>query len=182
MNNILVIVDMQNDFVTGALGTAEAKAIVPYIQERIRIAREHNDQIIFTRDSHGGDYMNSREGYNLPVPHCIMGTPGHDIIPELAEMIDMEADLVINKPTFGSNVLRHEIHFLNEALDRDITEIEFIGVCTGICVIANAVLLKTDFYEQTLISVDAKGCACVTPESHQTALAAMKLLQINIKE
>lgn len=182
MNNILVVVDMQNDFVTGPLGTTEAQAIVPYIQEKIRIAREHGDRIIFTRDSHGADYMNSREGYNLPVPHCIMGTPGHDIIPELAEMIDLETDLVINKPTFGSNVLREEIQYIDEELGNDVTEIEFVGVCTGICVLANVVLLKTDFYEQTLISVDAAGCACVTPESHKTALAAMKLLQINIKE
>lgn len=182
MNNILVIVDMQNDFVTGSLGTPEAQAIVPYIQEKIRVAREHGDQIIFTKDTHGPDYLDSREGYNLPVKHCIKGTPGHDIIPELDSMIDLHDDLILEKPTFGGNILREEIAFIDEAVGQDVTEIEFVGVCTGICVLANAVLLKTDFYEQTLISVDAAGCACVTPESHETALAAMKMLQINVKE
>lgn len=182
MNNILVVVDMQNDFVTGSLGTPEARAIIPYIQEKIAIARQHGDQVIFTRDSHGAHYLQSMEGVALPVEHCIMGTPGHDIIPELAALIDINDDIVINKPTFGSNVLRNEIDFIAESLNYNITEIEFVGVCTGICVLANVVLIKTDFYDNTVISVDARGCACVTPQSHETALAAMKMLQINVKE
>ncbi len=178
MNNVLVVVDMQKDFVTGPLGSPEARAIVPYIMAKIEEARRNGDQIIFTRDTHQRNYLETQEGRNLPVEHCIKGTEGHDIIDTLAAMIDIHDDIVLDKPTFGSNDLVMQIQFIEEAVET-INEIQFVGVCTGICVIANAVLAKTNFLE-TLVTVDASCCACVSPESHETALKAMELLQINV--
>lgn len=179
MNNILVVVDMQNDFITGPLGTKEAQAIVPYIEERIRAARSNGDQIIFTRDTHESNYLQTREGLNLPVEHCIRNTSGWQIIDELISLFNIQDDVILDKPSFGSYDLGDEIHYRN-CLE-EITEITLVGVCTGICVLANAVMLKA-LLPEVLITVDLNGVACVTPETNAIAIAALKLQQINIKE
>ena len=165
---ILAVIDMQNDFVDGALGTAEAQAIVPRVCEKIR---GFDGAVLYTRDTHGPDYMNTQEGRNLPVPHCIKGSEGWQIVEELQDLA-AEAP-VFDKPTFGSTALAH--YLAAEKPD----SITFCGVCTGICVISNALLAKAVLPE-TPVRVAASCCACVTPESHQTALDAMKLCQIEM--
>jgi len=166
--HILVVVDMQNDFIDGALGTPEAVAIVPYVKQCI----EHFDgKVIFTRDTHFADYMDTQEGKNLPVPHCIQGTPGWQIRPELEALRQTEA---IDKLTFGSSELPRIL-----AREESIDSITFVGLCTDICVISNVMITKAFFPEVPLI-VDAKGCAGVTPQSHKNALEAMKMCQITI--
>lgn len=168
MKKVLIVVDMQNDFVTGVLGTKEAAAIVP---EVAKLVREFDGDIIFTRDTHHEDYLDTQEGKNLPVVHCIEGTEGWEIVPELKELAD--GSEIINKPTFGSMELAQVLK------ERNYGEILLCGVCTGICVISNAMLAKAAVFE-TPVSVAAGCCACVTPESHSTALEAMKLCQIAI--
>jgi len=166
--HILVVLDMQNDFIDGALGTPEAVAIVPYVKQCI----EHFDgKVIFTRDTHFADYMDTQEGKNLPVPHCIQGTPGWQIRPELEALRQTEA---IDKLTFGSSELPRIL-----AREESIDSITFVGLCTDICVISNVMITKAFFPEVPLI-VDAKGCAGVTPQSHKNALEAMKMCQITI--
>lgn len=168
MKHLLVVVDMQNDFVNGVLGTKEAAAIVP---EVVKLVQGFEGDIIFTRDTHHEDYLNTQEGKNLPVVHCIEGTEGWEIVPELKELADRA--YVINKPTFGSMELAKLL------TERGYGEITLCGVCTGICVISNAMLAKAAVPE-TPVSVAADCCACVTPDSHHTALEAMKLCQIAI--
>ena len=165
---VLVVVDMQNDFIDGALGTSEAVAIVPYVKETIE---KFDGRIIFTRDTHFENYMDTQEGKNLPVPHCIKGTEGWQIRQELDALRTTEA---IDKITFGSKDLVDALK--NE---ENIESITFVGLCTDICVISNAMLVKA-FYPEIPLFVDAKGCAGVTPESHQNALNAMKMCQIKI--
>lgn len=167
MSKVLIVVDMQNDFVDGVLGTKEAVEIVPGVIDKVRAAAENGCDIIFTKDTHNSDYLNTNEGRNLPVEHCIKGSKGWEIIPQLSGY----ADNVIEKCTFGS------INLPEKVLCYD--EIELIGLCTDICVISNALLLKAHFPEKT-ISVDASCCAGVTPQSHNNALEAMKMCQINI--
>lgn len=171
---VLVVVDMQNDFVTGALGTKEAQEILPRVQEKInQYSHEPGCIILFTQDTHDAKYLLTQEGRNLPVEHCIEGTKGW----ELADNDWLQYSIPYRKGTFGSEKLVKDLKSDN-ALYR-IDSIELVGVCTGICVLANAVLLKTALPEVP-IKVDASCCACVTPESHQTALAAMQLLQIEV--
>ena len=165
---ILVVVDMQNDFIDGALGTKEAAAIVPYVKE---VIENFEGRIIFTRDTHFENYMDTQEGKNLPVPHCIKGTEGWQICPELEVLRTTEA---IDKITFGSKDLVEVLK-----AEENVESITFIGLCTDICVISNAMLVKA-FYPEIPLYVDAKGCAGVTPESHQNALNAMKMCQIKI--
>ena len=165
---ILVVVDMQNDFIDGALGTKEAAAIVPYV---IEVIENFEGRIIFTRDTHFENYMDTQEGKNLPVPHCIKGTEGWQICPELEALRTTEA---IDKITFGSKDLVEVLK-----AEENVESITFIGLCTDICVISNAMLIKA-FYPEIPLYVDAKGCAGVTPESHQNALNAMKMCQIKI--
>lgn len=165
---ILVVVDMQNDFIDGALGTPEAVAIVPYVKELIQ---KFDGKVLFTRDTHFSNYMDTQEGKNLPVPHCIQGTPGWEIRPELEVLRTTEA---IDKLTFGSSQLPEILK-----KEENIESITFIGLCTDICVISNVMITKAFFPEVPLI-VDAKACAGVTPESHKNALAAMKICQITI--
>lgn len=162
----LVVVDMQNDFIDGALGTPEAQAVVENVREKIAHYREHGDQIIFTRDTHGADYLQTQEGKNLPVEHCIEGTHGWQV----AEAVDIPECEHVSKGTFGCSDLYKYIRG---------TEVELVGLCTGICVISNALTLKA-FLPEMRISVDPRCCACVTPQSHQTALEAMKLCQIHV--
>lgn len=166
---VLCVIDMQNDFIDGALGTKEAEAIVENVKAKIELYRKNGDTVIFTRDTHSEDYMNTQEGKNLPVPHCIKGSKGW----EVSEKLDTASDKIIDKPTFGSFELAEYISTL-----ADVDEIELIGLCTDICVISNAMILKARFTE-TPIKVDSSCCAGVTPESHTNALGAMKMCQIN---
>ena len=165
---ILVVVDMQNDFIDGALGSPEAVAIVPYVK---RLIESFDGKVFFTRDTHTENYMDTQEGKNLPVVHCIKGTQGWQIRDELDSLRKTEA---IDKITFGSSKLVKVL-----SCEENIESITFVGLCTDICVISNVMITKAYFPEIPLI-VDAKGCAGVTPQSHKTALDAMKMCQIQI--
>ena len=168
MSKILIVVDMQNDFIDGALGTKEAAAIVPYVKD---VIESFDGKVYFTRGTHFENYMETQEGANLPVPHCIKDTDGWQIRAELDALRKTE---VIDKLTFGSSALVDVLK-----AEKDIESITFVGLCTDICVISNAMVVKAFFPEVPLI-VDAKGCAGVSPESHQRALEAMKVCQIKI--
>ena len=172
MKKILVVVDMQNDFIDGALGSAEAQAIVPKILEKIKSYPE--DCIIATRDTHERDYLQTSEGKYLPVEHCIKGTKGWEIREEIA--LAMPKALFVDKPTFGSTQLVRLLQ--SEYADEEI-EIELVGLCTDICVVTNALLLKTGLPD-VKISVDGSCCAGVTPESHAAALLTMKMCQVEV--
>ena len=164
----LIVVDMQNDFIDGALGSEEAVKIVPYVKSLI----EHFDgEVLFTRDTHYENYMETQEGKNLPVPHCVFGTDGWQIRPELDCLRKTPA---IDKITFGSTEL---VAMLKDK--ENIESITFVGLCTDICVISNVMLVKA-FYPEIPLIVDVKGCAGVTPESHKNALNAMKSVQVSI--
>lgn len=176
---ILVVVDMQNDFITGSLGTPEARAIVPNVKKKIEESVSNGDFIIFTQDGHRKDYLVTREGKKLPVEHCIYGTGGWKLASELEIPFCYGGIEIIDKPTFGSYDLIDLIENLEQAESFD--EIELIGLCTDICVVSNALLLKAAFYESMEISVDATCCAGVTPETHEAALKTMEMCQINVK-
>ena len=169
MKKILVVVDMQNDFIDGALGTKEAEAIVPHVKSLIET---FDGKVIFTRDTHFENYMDTQEGKNLPIPHCIKGTDGWQIRAELDALRRTEA---IDKLTFGSRELVDVL-----AAEGEIESITFVGLCTDICVISNAMVVKA-FYPEIPLTVDARCCAGVTPESHARALAAMKTCQIKVE-
>ena len=173
---ILIVVDMQKDFVDGALGTKEAAAIVPYVAERIAAGAEQGETVIFTRDTHEENYLETQEGRNLPVPHCIRGTDGWEIIPQLMEYT--KGCTIVDKPTFGSAELGTLLQELNQK--EPIEKITLIGLCTDICVISNALLVKA-FLPEVPVAVDAACCAGVTPESHANALAAMQMCQIAVE-
>lgn len=172
---VLVVVDMQNDFITGSLGTPEAQAIVPKVKKKIEEAVKNGDLIIYTQDTHFEDYLETKEGKKLPVEHCIYTTEGWGIPDELLPPDDYQNIEVLEKRTFGSyalpELLRHII----------CDEIELVGLCTDICVVSNALLLKAKLYETNEISVDATCCAGVTPETHEAALKTMEMCQINVK-
>lgn len=170
MKNVLIVVDMQKDFIDGALGTKEAVAIVDNVAETVK---SFDGEVIFTRDTHGNDYMETQEGKNLPVPHCIKGTDGWRLDKKL-EVIKSDAMKVFDKPTFGSVELAAYLK-----ADKEIGSITLIGLCTDICVISNALLIKANMPE-TEIKVIGKCCAGVTPQSHANALEAMKMCQIKI--
>ena len=173
MRKILVVVDMQNDFIDGALGTQEALAIVDNVKDKIR---EYDKQDIFvTMDTHTPDYLNTQEGINLPVEHCIKGTEGWLVRSDIAELLN--GANVYEKPTFGSVRLARDIAEIAAAED---IEIEMVGLCTDICVVSNALLLKAVMPEVP-ISVDPACCAGVTPESHEAALKTMQMCQIHIE-
>ena len=172
MSKVLVVVDMQNDFIDGALGTPEAQAIVPLVREKIM---SFDGTVFFTRDTHEENYLQTQEGKKLPVPHCIRETQGWEICAALADLVNNNA---VDKPTFGSVELAHLL--IKENDECPIEEIELVGLCTDICVISNALILKASLpYAE--ISVDSRCCAGVTPQSHQNALEAMRMCQINIK-
>lgn len=168
---VLVVVDMQNDFIDGALGTKEAAAIVPKVAEKIR---NFKGLVLATRDTHEPGYLNTQEGHKLPVEHCIRGTAGWEIRPEIAALVQ---EPPIDKPSFGSVELGEYMRGLHEK--ESIEQITLIGLCTDICVISNAMLLKA-YLPEVPIEVDASCCAGVTPESHERALEAMKVCQIEI--
>lgn len=195
---VLVVVDVQNDFVDpefGALGTKEAMAIIPKVVNKIKAYKalgKGNYIIIATQDTHGHDYLETQEGKNLPVPHTIFGTWGWEINDEVFKALDEEVDenvYLITKPTFGLPTLAYDITMIIQnslgrarslILDSDVElEIELIGLDTDVCVISNALPLKASFPE-VLVGVDASCCAGVTPATHEAALTVMKMCQVNI--
>jgi len=168
----LIVVDMQNDFIDGALGTPEAQAILPAVADKIR---GFDGTVIYTRDTHTPDYMNTQEGANLPVVHCVKGEDGWQL-PEVLETLRQEKDSrVFDKPTFGSVELGE--YMLSEYKAGNVESIELIGVCTDICVISNALLLKA-YMPEVPICVDPSCCAGTTVENHDNAISAMKMCQI----
>ncbi|MBO5230084.1 MAG: cysteine hydrolase [Clostridia bacterium] len=170
--NFLIVIDMQNDFIDGVLGTKEAVAILPAVKERIK---NFNGRVLFTRDTHESDYLSTQEGRNLPVEHCMRDTHGWQINAELDALRKEEP---IDKPVFGSVALGQLLKAY-DTYEEKIENITLIGVCTDICVISNAMLIKS-FLPETPIFVDAACCAGVTPESHERALDAMAVCQIKV--
>lgn len=180
MKKILIVVDMQNDFITGTLGTNEAALIVPNVLNKIE---QYNiNDIYVTKDTHQVNYMTTNEGKHLPVEHCIENTWGWEIEDSIKRAT--EGAKTINKPTFGSTALASDLYTLYESLPisesgRKELSIELVGLCTDICVVSNALLLKAHMPEVS-ISVDSNCCAGVTPESHEAALTTMKMCQIDV--
>ena len=165
MKKTLIVVDMQNDFIDMALGTAEAVAIVPRVRQKIQTYVQNGDTVIFTRDTHGEDYLQTPEGKKLPVKHCIRGTKGW----EIAQGLYVDGCKIIDKPNFGWP------HWDAEELQN----VEIIGLCTDICVVSNALIIKAMFPDAQ-VQVDASCCAGVTPQSHEAALLTMKMCQIDV--
>lgn len=196
MKNVFIVVDMQNDFVDGALGTPEAQAIVNKVADQIR-ARANKDTILLvTKDTHNTDYMETLEGKNLPVAHCIKNTHGWELTPAIQEAIydtrdkyfsfdsyfPYVTDHIVCKPTFGSMDIQNLLFVIDDMTGMqpgELGEITLCGLCTGICVLSNAILCKATMPEVP-VKVIKDCCACVTPASHKTALDAMKLCQIEI--
>lgn len=182
MTDMLIVVDMQRDFVSGCLGSAEAQAIVPAVCARIERAKEEGTPVVFTLDTHDEDYMDTREGRFLPVPHCIRGTEGWALHPDVAKVC-ARGMLSFEKPTFGSTALMH--HVAQAAAQKGCVNgrgmtVELCGVCTDICVVSNALLIKAALPEMDLV-VDAALCAGVTPAKHEAALETMRSCQIMVK-
>jgi nicotinamidase-related amidase len=169
MEKLLIVVDMQNDFITGPLGSPQAQAIMSNVKAKIKRYKQTGGKIIFTRDTHSKNYPDTQEGKRLPVIHCIKGTDGHLISKEL----DTEGCEIFDKPTFGS------LELAQAAEKENYGEIELCGLCSDICVVSNALILKARLPETT-ITVDAMCCAGVTEESHKAALLTMKMCQVNI--
>lgn len=190
MKKILIVVDMQNDFITGSLGTKEAQAIVPRVIQKIKDYQKHGHTIYFTKDTHAPNYLETQEGKCLPVEHCIKNTSGWELhsdilqlsLPPLTQQIrqtqqiQQAQDTIFEKNTFGSKALAEHLAL---SLQGDTAEIELVGLCTDICLISNALLLKV-FMPEVPITVDAQCCAGVTPESHVHALQTMQQCQIKI--
>ena len=171
MKKLLIVIDMQNDFIDGSLSTPEAEAIVDAVKDKIRSYPAGD--IFATMDTHESDYLSTQEGRNLPVEHCIKGTDGWRIRPDIAELLTEAA--VFEKPTFGSVRMAEAVKAIE-----DLEEIELIGLCTDICVVSNALLLKATLPE-VKICVDSRCCAGVTPEKHLAALETMRSCQIEVK-
>lgn len=171
MRKTLIVVDMQNDFIDGSLGTKEAQAIVQKVKHRIEEYKKNHDEIVFTRDTHGENYLETPEGKKLPVKHCIKNTDGWKISGEL----DTSGSIFVDKGTFGW------LHWdkTKEKYALEMKEIELAGLCTDICVVSNALILKAMFPEAE-ITVNEELCAGVTPDSHKAALETMKMCQINV--
>ena len=173
MKRFLIVVDMQKDFVDGALGTAEAVAIVPAVVKKIE---DFDGEIFATLDTHFDNYMQTMEGRNLPVPHCIKGTYGWQLNKDVADALEKRGYTPVEKNTFGSVQLPS---LIAAAAAGEPFELELIGLCTDICVVSNALLLKA-IYCETPIAVDAACCAGVTPEKHEAALETMRSCQITV--
>lgn len=165
----LIVVDMQVDFTTGSLGAPHEAAIIPNVVQKVK---NFDGTVIFTRDTHPENYLETQEGRNLPIVHCVEGTPGWEICPELHPYVKQ----VVDKPSFGSMALPMLLAKMG-----DVESIELVGLCTDICVISNAMILKAAFPEVPMF-VDASCCAGVTMQSHKTALDAMKAVQITVTE
>lgn len=173
MKHFLIVVDMQKDFVDGALGTAEAVAIVPNVMDKIL---SFEGQIFATLDTHAANYMETAEGKKLPVPHCIKGTPGWQLDDQVAAALEQKGYTPVEKITFGSVLLPRLIY---QAAGGEAFTLELIGLCTDICVVSNALLLKANFPEVP-IRVDSSCCAGVSPATHQAALDTMRCCQIEV--
>ena len=169
MKELLIVVDMQNDFLTGALGSPQAVACIPFVKKEIARARAFHKEVVFTRDTHADNYMYTQEGKNLPVPHCIKDTFGWQIL----EGLHRAGEKIFDKPTFGS------LELANYVSRGGYTKITLVGVCTDICVVSNALLLKA-YLPETEVRVVAKACAGVSMESHEAALKTMGACQIKI--
>ncbi|MCI7243756.1 MAG: cysteine hydrolase [Lachnobacterium sp.] len=178
MKKILVIVDMQKDFTTGVLGNAECAATIP---EVVKVVAEGNyDEIVLTKDTHDQTYLHTQEGKYLPVEHCIEGTEGWEIVDEIQVACQSCKNLhMVCKPTFGSLELGNLLKTLCEKYEGEETEIHFCGVCTGICVISNVMIAKA-YVPEVRICVIENACACVTLQSHNTAIEAMKTCQVDM--
>ncbi len=175
MSRMLIVIDMQNDFIDGTLGTAQARAIIPKVVDKIK---NYKGQVMYTRDTHDENYLNTQEGSKLPVEHCILGTQGWKLHPEIDALAKENNSLIFDKPTFGSMGLAGCLNGIQKVAAID--ELELVGLCTDICVISNALLLKA-ILPETRIVVDSDCCAGVTPESHENALKAMAACQIEIR-
>lgn len=173
--NALVVIDVQNDFITGSLGSKEAQETLPRIVEK---ARDFEGRVLATKDTHFENYLETQEGKNLPVPHCIKGTSGWDFPEELAGLMEEKAVKVFEKVTFGSVDLARELKRRFE--QGEIESVEFVGFCTDICVVSNALLAKAVSPELP-VSVDAHCCAGVTPEKHESALDVLESCQVQVK-
>ncbi len=173
MKRTLIVVDMQKDFIDGSLGTKEACGIVENVKNKISEYADRQDEIIFTRDTHQADYLETSEGKKLPVEHCIQGTEGWQIPEELRTA----NAIYVDKPGFGWPYWRETVRQYH----LDFCEIEIVGLCTDICVVSNALILKA-LYPDVEITVDSKCCAGVTPKTHKAALETMKMCQINVLE
>lgn len=174
MNKLLLVVDMQNDFINGSLGTKEAEKIVPKVVDKIK---KFDGQVIFTRDTHTEEYLSTQEGKKLPVEHCIKNSFGWQLCDEINEIAHEKDCMIIDKPSFGSLELVDVLKKIN--MTHPVEQIEVIGLCTDICVISNALILKAAFPECEII-VDSSCCAGVTIASHNNALEAMKLCQVKV--
>ncbi len=175
MNKYLLVIDMQNDFIDGALGTKEAEKIVSNVEDYVK---NFDGNVIFTRDTHKEDYLETQEGKNLPVVHCIEGTNGWKIKECIQKVLEEKNTIGFDKPTFGSKELAE--YLLEQHKKMPIEEIVLIGICTDICVISNAMLVKA-FLPEVPVKVVEKCCAGVTVESHKNALEAMKMCQISVE-
>lgn len=173
---VLIVIDVQNDFVTGSLGTPEAQAIIPNVKEKFDEYKNNKNYVILTKDTHHSDYADTSEGRKLP-EHCMYGTKGWEIVDEL-DYKNLDSFMVCCKSTFGFDDWNWEETF-DIAYDSSLLDIEIIGVCTDICVITNALLIKT-YYPEAKITVDASCCAGSTPEKHKAALDVMEICQINV--
>lgn len=177
MKKYLVIIDMQGDFIDGALGTAEARAALPHVIERIQAAQKEGRGLLFTQDTHDSHYLETHEGKNLPVPHCVEGTEGWALAPALEPYAAQGRTLP--KPTFGSTALVELIRPVSQG-DGANLDIELCGVCTDICVVSNALLLRA-FFPEARLSLHADACAATTPAQQEAALAVMRACQVEIR-
>ena len=178
MKKITIVIDMQNDFLTGALANPDAVSIIPSVLDEIKSA----DYVMYTRDTHGENYLETQEGKNLPVPHCVVGTHGWQIVDDLDphNITDIKMWHIVNKPTFGDVNIWMDMYFADLVnWNGEDVEVTFCGTCTDICVVSNAMIVKS-LYPELVVNVKADACAGLTPEKHQSALDVMSSCQINI--
>ena len=178
MKIITIVIDMQNDFLTGALANPDAVSIIPSVLDQIK----NSDYVMYTRDTHGENYLETQEGKNLPVPHCIEGTHGWQIVDELDphNITDIKMWHIVNKPTFGDVNIWMDMYFADLVKwNGEGIEVTFCGTCTDICVVSNAMIVKS-LYPEMVVNVKADACAGLTPEKHKAALDVMSSCQINI--
>ena len=178
MKKITIVIDMQNDFLTGALANPDAVNIIPSVLEEIKKA----DYVMYTRDTHSKNYLETQEGKNLPVPHCIEGTHGWQVVDDLDphNITDIKMWHIVNKPTFGDVNIWMDMYFADLVnWNGEDVEVTFCGTCTDICVVSNAMIVKS-LYPELVVNVKADACAGLTPEKHKAALDVMSSCQINI--
>lgn len=169
MKKLLVVVDMQKDFIDGTLGTPEAQGIISNVAARIKEFRSESFTVVFTRDTHGENYLDTQEGKNLPIAHCIEGTDGWQINKNL----EVGSSKIFNKNNFGSTELGSYV------AENNFDEVMLVGLCTDICVISNAMIIKA-FAGEVKVKVDSSACAGVTPKTHLQALESMKMCQVEV--